>query len=261
VVAVAESRTWSDVCRRLGLATGSSALHTVQGHVARLRLEVGHLPPPRTVEPATLPPTRPSREDLTAAIGAYNSWADVLRCLGLKVTSASYAWLHKSAADFDLDTAHLRGHAWNSEAVEAGPLPFTRTPDAANLSKASAAIATAWFMRRGYVVSVPVEPTRYDLVVESDDNTLARVQVKSTVSKDRQRWIVGIARRQYDKSVPLNANGARVKSVYQPHEIDYFFIVTGDGGQYLIPLSVTNGSTTLTLDSKYAAYKVGLPGE
>jgi hypothetical protein len=92
-------------------------------------------------------------------------------------------------------------------------------------------------------------------VVESDVG-LARVQVKSTITKERNRWIVKIARQRYDNGVTQNANGARIRSAYQSGEVDLFFIVTGDASQYLIPLAATNGVMTLTLDTKYAAYKV-----
>jgi hypothetical protein len=110
-------------------------------------------------------------------------------------------------------------------------------------------------MHRGYVVSIPVEPVRYDLVVESDEG-LMRVQVKSTTSKDHGRWIVRIDRQKYGKRLRPSSNGARQKCTYLPDEIDYFFVVTGDGDKYLIPLSETNEALSLTLDSKYAVYRV-----
>jgi hypothetical protein len=54
----------------------------------------------------------------------------------------------------------------------------------------------------------------------------------------------------------LTANGARIKRTYREDEVDYFFILTGDGSVYLIPLAVTGGARSLVLDSKYAAYRV-----
>jgi hypothetical protein len=44
--------------------------------------------------------------------------------------------------------------------------------------------------------------------------------------------------------------------VYRPDEVDLFFVVTSSGEKYLIPIGATNGATSLTLDEKYAAYKV-----
>jgi hypothetical protein len=56
--------------------------------------------------------------------------------------------------------------------------------------------------------------------------------------------------------VRYTSNGARAKCVYAPGEIDFFFIVTAAGDNYLVPLAVTKGVGSLTLDSKYAAFKV-----
>jgi hypothetical protein len=111
-------------------------------------------------------------------------------------------------------------------------------------------------MERGYTVCIPVKPALYDLVVDSDAG-LVRVQVKSTTSHDRTgRWLVRIHRMAYDPTVKPTANGSRVKCVYSPGEVDFFFIVTAEGDNYLIPLESTNGVSSLTLDSKYAAFKV-----
>jgi hypothetical protein len=113
-------------------------------------------------------------------------------------------------------------------------------------------------MERGYTVCLPVEPALYDLVVDSDEG-LVKVQVKSTVSKDRSgigRWSVRIHRMAYDSTIKPTANGARTRCAYAPGEVDYFFIVTADDDYYLIPLAVTGGLGSLTLDSKYAAFKV-----
>ena len=105
-------------------------------------------------------------------------------------------------------------------------------------------------------LSVPTEPAPYDPVVESDDG-FVRIQVKSTSARDVGRWAVSISRREYTPGI-LNAGGARKDCVYRDTEIDYFFIVTGDGSQYIIPLKATNGIGHITLDSKYAAFRVQL---
>jgi hypothetical protein len=61
---------------------------------------------------------------------------------------------------------------------------------------------------------------------------------------------------QLREAVKRTFNGARTKCAYAPGEIDFFFIVTAVGDNYLMPLAVTRGATTLTLDSKYAVFKV-----
>lgn len=135
------------------------------------------------------------------------------------------------------------------------PVPFTAMGVDRNLRAAAVGEAIAWFLQRGYVPSIPVEPTRYDLVVESDDG-LKRIQVKSTTQKERGRWIVRIGRHEYGRSVPINANGARRQTVYRPEEIDLFFVLTSLGEKYLIPLTATGGVRSLVLDRKFAAYKI-----
>jgi PD-(D/E)XK endonuclease len=126
-----------------------------------------------------------------------------------------------------------------------------------HLRTAAIGEAASWFLRRGYVVSIPLTVTQYDLVTESDEG-FVRVQVKSTTGKDKGgRWAVGISRMEYGAGGKSNANGLRHRRPYRLDEVDMFFILTGGGEKYLIPLSATGGSLSLTLDDKYAAYKVG----
>jgi hypothetical protein len=123
--------------------------------------------------------------------------------------------------------------------------------DGSDLHLRSAAIAEAisWFLRRGYIPSIPVEPTQYDLIVESDTG-FKRVQVKSTTVTERGRWLVGCSRQVYE------SGGNRKRTAYTANEIDFLFIVTSNNDKYLIPIAVTNGNKTLTLDDKYAKYKI-----
>lgn len=135
------------------------------------------------------------------------------------------------------------------------PLPFQAAVSEKFLRTAAIGEAVSWFLQRGYVVSIPLAVTQYDLVTESDEG-FARVQVKTTTRKDRYgRWVVEVQRQVYEAGVKT-ANGARRRRAYQPDEIDMFFVTTGDGGRYLIPLKATGGARSLSLDDKYAAYKV-----
>ncbi|MCW2930004.1 MAG: hypothetical protein JWM19_966 [Actinomycetia bacterium] len=135
-------------------------------------------------------------------------------------------------------------------------VPFRAESSEKNLRVASIGEAASWFLRRGYVVSVPLAVAQYDLVVESDDGFM-KIQVKSTTARDRYgRWTAGVARMEYAASSEANANGSRQRRPYRDHEIDFFFIVTGGGDRYLIPLEATDGAAGLTLNDKYAAYKV-----
>ena len=137
-------------------------------------------------------------------------------------------------------------------------VPFSRQECHGNLSSSAIGIAIRWFMERGYMASVPVEPTRYDLVVESDEG-LKRIQVKTTTTKDHGRWIARISRYEYDASIVANASGKRRHVPYSPGEIDLFFIVTGDHQTYLIPFGAVEGKKSLTLDTKYQKYQTPQP--
>jgi len=255
--AVAASTTWGEVVVNMGQADYGAARRNFQAHAVRLELSVEHLPPFKPVAPRQ--PTDRSLADpelLAAAIAESTSWAGVLRRLGRGVSGSAQARLHMQADELGLDVSHFRGQAWGATPVRAVETPFSRPRDARNLRQAATALATAWFVERSYRVSIPTEPAPYDLVVESDEG-FVRVQVKSTARKDRNgRWLVGINRQAYDRSVALTANGARSRRAYTSDEVDVFFIVTSSADQYLIPLPVTSGVESLTLDSKYAAFKV-----
>lgn len=115
--------------------------------------------------------------------------------------------------------------------------------------------AVAWFMHRGYNVSLPVGQGPYDLVVDSDCG-LQKVQVKSTHRKDRcRRFYVQICKRVYDGAVSVNASGKRRRAPYSLKEVDCFFILTGNQDVYLIPRLVVGAKKSLSLDRSYANYK------
>jgi hypothetical protein len=137
-------------------------------------------------------------------------------------------------------------------------LPFSRHATDNHLRTAAIGDAVRWFSSRGYTPSVPVDVARYDLVVESDAG-LKRIQVKTTMSKARRngRWFVRTCRHAYDKNASIaNAAGKRRDVAYTTADADYFYILTSDGSRYIVPVSVTGGTLTLTLDIKYAQYKV-----
>lgn len=96
----------------------------------------------------------------------------------------------------------------------------------------------------------------YDLVTESDDG-LKRVQVKSTNRReDSDRYFVRLIRRRYDPESPGNAAGRYRDVAYSEADIDLFFVLTGDGSQYLIPIGAVNGQKALVLDAKYSGYRI-----
>lgn len=151
-----------------------------------------------------------------------------------------------------LDASHF-AYRRNFKPVPAVELPFANPIQLGGQSGLS--IAARWFLDRGYVVSVPLEPTAYDLVTESDSG-LKRVQVKMTwTSKDSGRYVADIARRVHDASAPRNANGNRRRVSYEAEHVDYFFVITPKSS-FLIPVDIIDGRHSIVLDEKYAAFAV-----
>jgi hypothetical protein len=136
-------------------------------------------------------------------------------------------------------------------------MPFTRQMETHHLRAAATGDAIRWFLDRGYHPSLPIDVARYDLIVESD-NDLKKVQIKTTTVKSPGgRWIVDVTHRLYDKHASAsNASGKRRTVPYKPKDVDFFFIVTGDRSHYIIPTVSTGGVTRITLDVKFAKYKV-----
>jgi hypothetical protein len=190
-------------------------------------------------------------DQLREAVASSISWTQVLVALGKKPGSG-YQWVQATAERLELDTSHFF-YKRNFRPVQAEALPFSNAPAMGGRSGLS--MAARWFLDRGYVVSVPLEPAVYDLITESDEG-LKRVQVKTSRQiAGNGRRLVNISRLIYDPSRPHNANGPRRRAPYDPGSIDYFFIVT-PGQMYLIPIGAVAGLTQLTLDDKYAAFAI-----
>lgn len=92
--------------------------------------------------------------------------------------------------------------------------------------------------------------------MDSDDG-LKKVQIKATNRLSRGgRYYVKLVRNLYDSEAASNAHGRYRKQAYSPDEIDLFFITTGRGEIYLIPVELIAGRTEVVLDNKYAACRV-----
>lgn len=190
-------------------------------------------------------------DQLRDAVASSTNWAQVMRAIGK--TYVRSVDVEKVAVRMGLDTSHFAPKRRNFVPVPGTELPFSNPPKPGGQSGLS--IAARWFLDRGYIVSVPLEPTVYDLVVESDDG-LKRVQVKTTrCARSSGRYVVSLSRNVYDATLPYGANGPRKRVPYEPGSVDYFFIVAPNT-MYLMPFSVTSGYTQLVLDEKYAAFAI-----
>jgi hypothetical protein len=224
--AIARSRSWRGVLRELGLvATSSSAMRSVRRRADELGVDYGHFSGQR----------RWTEQQLREAVGAAASWAQVPGLLGM-ADESSKTTLRGHAIRLGIDISGLE---------PAKPPPsgvVTMTPDPANLRRAAPLSAAAWFLLCGHDVSWPLEPARYDLLVDID-GALRRVQVKSTTVRAGTSWTAWLSTTR------------RGRTTYDVDEIDFFFVIAGDHSAYLIPSTVVGGLHAIQL-SAYDAYRI-----
>lgn len=150
-----------------------------------------------------------------------------------------------------------RREASEKTAPDTAPVTcFSQGHAPTNLSRAALGVVLQWFLSRGYMVSLPVDPTYYDLIVESDEG-LKKVQVKTTTFRDPASgcWVVNVSRTAYDGESSLNSGGRRKTVSYESSQVDIFFILTSDGSVYLVPLEALGSVKRINLDIKYAKYR------
>lgn len=226
--AVAASRSWRGVLRALGLrATSSTSIRSVREQADRLNLDYAHFTGRR----------RWTDTQLAEAINGSRSWAQVMVTLGL-TPGSSETTLKGHAARLGINAEHLR------QPSAVGSSRTEPVVDMANLRRAGSMLAAAWFTLCGNDVSWPLEPCRYDLLVRFD--AVERIQVKTTTVRSGGSWIVWLS------------NSRKGRITYDPDEIDYFFVIDGELGYYLIPVKAVGGLHAIHL-SAYRHYKVHEP--
>lgn len=185
-----------------------------------------------------------SDRHLRQAVAEATSWTAVLRLLGISDRSRLSVKGH--AARLGLDVSHLEP-ARPERPKELSELE----PRLTLLSAGAECFAASWFAVRGVRVAFPTQPASYDLLAVLGDG-VRRVQVKTTTCRGRHgSWTVNVGRRPY----VLDKTASR--SPYGPDEIDYFFIIDGDGAVYLVPSRVLGGRTGINV----GAYKQFIVGD
>jgi hypothetical protein len=233
--AVAASRSWRGVLRKLGLcATSPGSIRIVKRRVVLLALDTSHFSGQRTWSDAAL----------KRAVAQAYSWNELLDAIGIKSKSGDERTRVKAhALRLGLDSSHLSDRSKDSCSQ---PVP---EPGLRNLRGAATSLAACWFSLCGFGAAIPIEPTIYDLLV-STPTGIKRVQVKTTTYKGKGGWQVGVGRRPY-------SIGNREPLVpYDPELIDWFFIVDGELNIYLIPSQVIGGRVGILLRT-YRKYIVG----
>jgi len=223
--AVSAGTSWRGALRLLGLsATSASAIRSVRAHADRLGLDYGHFTGSR----------RWSDADLQEALVGATDWEDAARRLGLRGGSR-VAVVKRHAARLGLDGG-------SSSSQRHVPAPPPAAPDLANLHRAGPQLAAAWYTLCGRDVCWPLEPCRYDLVVDVAGRT-RRIQVKTTVTRAGSTWQVFLS------------SGGSDRKVYSPDEIDDFFLIDGDLQYYLVPIEAVRGMHAIHL-SAYEDYRL-----
>lgn len=234
IAAVARSRSWRGVLHALGLvATSAGSARSVRRPADRLGITYDHFTGQR----------RWTDAQLRAAIPASTSWLEVCRRLGLAAGGGTLTALQAHSVRLHLSTNHFGGRV--PEPAEEPDAPASADPR--HVRDAGSLFAATWFTLRGMRVSWPLEPCRYDLVVERD-GTCRRVQVKTTTN-------VG-----GDAVVLMSNSRRRGRAVYGPDEIDRFFVLDGELTGYLIPYETVAGLGHLKL-SHYRHFVVCRRGD
>ena len=112
-------------------------------------------------------------------------------------------------------------------------------------------LAIGHFAARGFTVCVPLTDNQdYDLVVE-EESVLKKVQVKTSKQKnDNGTFEVNL------RVLGGNRSWNKVAKFFNPKVVDYVFVVTSDGDQYLIPSSEIKSKSSITVGIKYKENKI-----
>jgi hypothetical protein len=228
----------------LGFADRSrsaGALRLVRGRAAELGLDSSHFRGKR----------RWSDDELKQAVAECRSWSEVVARLGLSAQSGNVQPHVKShTVRLGLDTRHLNGLSHVGRSPGEPPAGVSELPAQLKyLRGAAETLAATWFALRGCPVSLPVQPTAYDLLAATPSG-IRRVQVKTTTCRSKNGWQAGVG---HHPDTHSKKGGVLA---YSPDDIDLFFIVDGDLTMYLIPSRAIAGRVGILLRT-YAKYIVG----
>lgn len=217
--AVRDANSWRGVLRNLGLSPGRSN-QIVKREAIRLGLDTGHFGSPLIAC---------SEAELTESLATAASWGQLLASLGLRTASRrARQKVAAKAAQLGLDTDHLDAALHKRHTQTAAS---SLVPDLVHLREAAQSLAIAWFLLRGLWPAVPIEPRRYDFLLETPEG-VKRVQVKTTTVRESSgSWSVSISR---------HAGGGdrhNQKLAYTAEEVDLFAIVDGDLNLSLVPMA------------------------
>ncbi len=125
-------------------------------------------------------------------------------------------------------------------------------------------IAIGYFSSHGITVCIPLTDSQdYDLVIDKDD-ALKKVQVKTTTMKSRN----GAGYYAELRTCGGNKSWSGIVKKFDPNKVDYLFVLTESGDQYLIPSYLVKGQSGITVGGQlYKEFlvgtwaRIGKPGE
>lgn len=241
--AIRASTNWRCVLLQLGFGERSrsaGAVRVVRRRATELNLDWSHFRGKR----------RWSDTQLKRAVAECQSWQELFSRLGLSAGHGTIPHIKSHAVRLGLDTSHLSRLSHNGR-QPSEPLPQVSDLEAQLkcLRVAAGTLAATWFALRGCAVSLPIEPTDFDLLARTPEG-MSRVQVKTTTFHGKDGWMVSVGHHPdtHSKKGHLLA--------YDPDEIDLFFIVDGDMTMYLIPSRAIAGRVRILLRT-YRKYIVG----
>ena len=234
--AVEQAHSWRGVLRSLGLsATSAGSQRSVRRHADRLGLDYAHFTGQR----------RWTDSQLARAVANALCWAEVVSELGLANHGNNVTAVRTHASRIGADTSHFtdrRDRSGSDGVVRFGP------PQAAHLRNAGPNLAAAWFLLCGMPVLWPLEPCRYDFVVQAHD-TFHRIQVKTTTYGD------GLT-----SFATMSTSSRNGRALYTEDQIDYFFVIDADFDAYLIPVAAVLGLHSISLRA-YCSFRVAEGGQ
>jgi hypothetical protein len=120
-------------------------------------------------------------------------------------------------------------------------------------------LAAAWFVSCGFRVTLASSGLPYDLILDKRGE-LQRVQVKSTTTRPGADGKVTVKVHRLTASAGAATN--RREQCNDPADFDLFFILTGEGHVFLVPLQGVVGQKRLTVGpaSPYYVHTIGLSG-
>lgn len=232
--AVTANRSWRGVLRHFGMSAPRNG-RVLRAACDALGISYAHFQVSRW---PSMPP-----ETLATALDASSSWTQVIHRLGFAEDSGSArASVRRRALELGLDVSHLTGRP-EADADD----PFAGSGDVDNLRHAATFLVAAKCTLLGHRVAWPLEPQPYDLLVDTRQRGLLRVQVKSSTRFADGSWIASITRRA------RAAHGQRTP--YTAEDIDYFGVVVPDGEVYMLPIALVEGQTGVSL-RKYENFRI-----